>query len=127
MAIKWKVCVENMWLIREIHPLLKNPSWKRIYEAFPRDKIIFIANNNKYITVYKARRSHRTIRTFKNVSNVFSELPHISAGRGDYQDDLFWKSVYNCKIFNILEITTITNSKNYSRANQSKNEMITWQ
>jgi len=57
--------------------------------VFPRDKIIFIADNNKYITVYKARRSHKTIRKFTNVSNAFSKIPHVSAGCGDHQDDLF--------------------------------------
>lgn len=86
----------------------------------PRDKIIFIVNNNKYIIVYNARRSRKTIRKFRNASNAFSELPHVSAECGDHQDHLFWKRVYDSKSFNILDITTLINSKNYSTANQSK-------
>jgi hypothetical protein len=60
-----------------------------MYDVFPRAKIIFITNNNKYITVYKARRPLKIIRKFINVSNAFSELPRVSAGFCDHQEDHF--------------------------------------
>ena len=79
---------------------------------FLRDKIVFIEDNNKYNTVYKARRP---IKLYENLQMLVMRFQNSLVFRPDVViiRKISSEKVYvSIKSFNNLEKTTLINSKN---------------